>query len=81
MGHLESIATPRDLRDLSDEQLDELASEIRDLLVATCSRTGGHLGPNLGVVELTMAHPPGLRLPDATGSSSTPATRPTCTSC
>ena len=55
MGHLESIATPRDLRDLTDEQLDELASEIRDLLVATCARTGGHLGPNLGVVELTMA--------------------------
>src|SRR5262245_61704112 len=55
MGHLESIATPRDLRDLTDEQMDELASEIRDLLVATCARTGGHLGPNLGVVELTMA--------------------------
>jgi 1-deoxy-D-xylulose-5-phosphate synthase len=55
MGHLESITTPRDLRDLSDDQLDLLASEIRDLLVATCSRTGGHLGPNLGVVELTLA--------------------------
>jgi 1-deoxy-D-xylulose-5-phosphate synthase len=55
MGHLESIATPRDLRDLSDDQLDLLASEIRDLLVSTCSRTGGHLGPNLGVVELTLA--------------------------
>jgi 1-deoxy-D-xylulose-5-phosphate synthase len=55
MGHLESIATPRDLRDLSDDQLDQLASEIRDLLVGTCSRTGGHLGPNLGVVELTLA--------------------------
>ena len=38
-----------------DAQLDELASEIRDFLVARCSRTGGHLGPNLGVVELTMA--------------------------
>jgi 1-deoxy-D-xylulose-5-phosphate synthase len=55
MGHLESITTPRDLRDLSDDQLDLLASEIRDVLVATCSRTGGHLGPNLGVVELTLA--------------------------
>jgi 1-deoxy-D-xylulose-5-phosphate synthase len=55
MGHLESITTPRDLRDLSDDQLDQLASEIRDLLVSTCSRSGGHLGPNLGVVELTMA--------------------------
>jgi 1-deoxy-D-xylulose-5-phosphate synthase len=55
MGHLESITTPRDLRDLSGDELDLLASEIRDLLVSTCSRTGGHLGPNLGVVELTMA--------------------------
>jgi 1-deoxy-D-xylulose-5-phosphate synthase len=55
MGQLESITTPRDLRDLSDDELDLLASEIRDVLVATCSRTGGHLGPNLGVVELTIA--------------------------
>lgn len=55
MGYLASISTPRDLRDLSEPQLTELAAEIRDLLVSTCSRTGGHLGPNLGVVELTMA--------------------------
>jgi 1-deoxy-D-xylulose-5-phosphate synthase len=55
MGHLESITTPRDLRNLSGDELDLLASEIRDLLVSTCSRTGGPLGPNLGVVELTMA--------------------------
>ena len=55
MGYLESIATPRDLRDLTAEQLDELAAEIREKLVETCARTGGHLGPNLGVVELTMA--------------------------
>ena len=55
MGHLESIRTPRDLRDLTDDQLETLAAEIRDFLVETCSRTGGHLGPNLGVVELTMA--------------------------
>jgi len=52
---LSSISEPRDLRGLSDEQLDTLAAEIRDLLVTTCARTGGHLGPNLGVVELTMA--------------------------
>ncbi|MGA8258063.1 MAG: 1-deoxy-D-xylulose-5-phosphate synthase [Nocardioides sp.] len=52
---LSSIGEPRDLRGLDDEQLDALASEIRDLLVTTCARTGGHLGPNLGVVELTMA--------------------------
>ncbi|HET7431034.1 MAG TPA: 1-deoxy-D-xylulose-5-phosphate synthase, partial [Nocardioides sp.] len=55
MAILESIRSPRDLHDLTDEQLAELASEIRDYLVQTCARTGGHLGPNLGVVELTMA--------------------------
>jgi 1-deoxy-D-xylulose-5-phosphate synthase len=55
MGHLESLTGPRDLRDLGDEQLDELALEIRDRLVTTCSPRGGHLGPNLGVVELTIA--------------------------
>jgi 1-deoxy-D-xylulose-5-phosphate synthase len=55
MGLLDSIASPSDLRGLSDTQLDQLASEIRDRIVQTCSRTGGHLGPNLGVVELTIA--------------------------
>ncbi|WP_203335691.1 1-deoxy-D-xylulose-5-phosphate synthase [Nocardioides limicola] len=55
MGLLQSISSPRDLRDLSSAQLETLAVEIRDFLVQTCSRTGGHLGPNLGVVELTMA--------------------------
>jgi 1-deoxy-D-xylulose-5-phosphate synthase len=55
MGHLENIAGPQDLRALDDRQLDELATEIRDFLVAKVSRTGGHLGPNLGVVELTLA--------------------------
>ena len=55
MSLLESIAGPRDLRGLTEDQLALLASEIRDLLVDTCSRTGGHLGPNLGVVELTLA--------------------------
>ncbi len=55
MGLLESISGPGDLRGLSDDQLVGLAAEIRDLLVETCSRTGGHLGPNLGVVELTLA--------------------------
>ncbi len=55
MGHLESISAPRDLRDLTPEQLGDLASEIRDFLIEACSRGGGHLGPNLGVVELTMA--------------------------
>jgi 1-deoxy-D-xylulose-5-phosphate synthase len=55
MGHLESISSPHDLRDLTDAQLDALATEIRDFLVRTCAITGGHLGPNLGVVELTLA--------------------------
>ncbi|MDN5895477.1 MAG: 1-deoxy-D-xylulose-5-phosphate synthase [Nocardioides sp.] len=55
MGYLESITTPRDLRDLKGEEVDALASEIRDALVSATSRTGGHLGPNLGVVELTLA--------------------------
>src|SRR5688572_23136016 len=55
MGYLESISTPRDLRGLNALELDTLASEIRDRLVGVCSRSGGHLGPNLGVVELTLA--------------------------
>jgi 1-deoxy-D-xylulose-5-phosphate synthase len=52
---LESISGPRDLKALRPDQLPALASEIRDVLVETVSRTGGHLGPNLGVVELTIA--------------------------
>jgi 1-deoxy-D-xylulose-5-phosphate synthase len=52
---LESIAGPQDLKALDAEQLPILASEIRDFLVQAVSRSGGHLGPNLGVVELTVA--------------------------
>jgi 1-deoxy-D-xylulose-5-phosphate synthase len=52
---LESIASPRDLKALTTDQLPALASEIRDVLIETVSRTSGHLGPNLGVVELTIA--------------------------
>jgi 1-deoxy-D-xylulose-5-phosphate synthase len=55
MGLLDRISGPRDLRDLTDAELDQLAAEIRDFLVAKVSLTGGHLGPNLGVVELTLA--------------------------
>ncbi|MCX6395925.1 MAG: 1-deoxy-D-xylulose-5-phosphate synthase [Propionibacteriales bacterium] len=54
-GHLKSITGPQDLRGLDDRQLSELATEIRDELVRTCAPRGGHLGPNLGVVELTLA--------------------------
>nr|WP_202524919.1 1-deoxy-D-xylulose-5-phosphate synthase [Streptomyces sp. SID4926] len=52
---LTRITGPRDLDRLSPEQLDELAGEIRTFLVEAVSKTGGHLGPNLGVVELTIA--------------------------
>ncbi len=55
MGLLETIRGPRDLRGLDRSQLDALAAEIRTFLVHAVSRTGGHLGPNLGVVELTLA--------------------------
>ncbi len=52
---LESINSPADVKQLNPAQLTELAQEIRDFLIRTLSRTGGHLGPNLGVVELTLA--------------------------
>ncbi|MEC4614053.1 1-deoxy-D-xylulose-5-phosphate synthase [Tsukamurella tyrosinosolvens] len=55
MNLLRTIESPRDLRRLDQDQLTELAAEIRDFLVEKVSATGGHLGPNLGVVELTMA--------------------------
>jgi 1-deoxy-D-xylulose-5-phosphate synthase len=53
--YVEAINEPADLRALDDAQLEELAGEIREFLVDKVSRTGGHLGPNLGVVELTLA--------------------------
>jgi 1-deoxy-D-xylulose-5-phosphate synthase len=55
MTVLEQIREPADLRQLTRPQLDRLAREIRDFLVTEVTRTGGHLGPNLGVVELTLA--------------------------
>jgi 1-deoxy-D-xylulose-5-phosphate synthase len=55
MAVLDRVVSPRDLRRLDDHELDTLAGEIRAALVAAVSRTGGHLGPNLGVVELTLA--------------------------
>jgi 1-deoxy-D-xylulose-5-phosphate synthase len=55
MALLNSIRGPADLRELPPADLPALAEEIRDFLVHTVSRTGGHLGPNLGVVELTIA--------------------------
>ncbi|NUW30949.1 1-deoxy-D-xylulose-5-phosphate synthase [Nonomuraea sp. SMC257] len=52
---LGSVEGPHDVKRLDVEELPRLANEIRDLLVDSCSRFGGHLGPNLGVVELTIA--------------------------
>ncbi|MBX9719552.1 MAG: 1-deoxy-D-xylulose-5-phosphate synthase [Microbacteriaceae bacterium] len=54
MALLDTIRTPRDLDRLTESQMVELAEEIRRFLVAEVSKTGGHLGPNLGVVELTL---------------------------
>jgi 1-deoxy-D-xylulose-5-phosphate synthase len=55
MTLLETINGPRDLDSLSPEQLVQLAGEIRTFLISEVSKTGGHLGPNLGVVETTIA--------------------------
>jgi len=52
---LDEINGPGGLSDLTPEQLNQLADEIRAFLITNVSRTGGHLGPNLGVVELTIA--------------------------
>jgi 1-deoxy-D-xylulose-5-phosphate synthase len=52
---LDTIRNPQDLSKLSGAQLDQLAAEVRDFLIGNVSQTGGHLGPNLGVVELTIA--------------------------
>ncbi|GAB3286194.1 1-deoxy-D-xylulose-5-phosphate synthase [Sinomonas notoginsengisoli] len=55
MGILESIEGPKDLASLSAGELEALAEEIRQFLIRNVAQTGGHLGPNLGVVELTLA--------------------------
>ena len=55
MAILPGITSPADVRALHGPQLEQLALEIRQFLVQSVSRTGGHLGPNLGVVELTLA--------------------------
>ena len=55
MTILNSVRTPQDLSRLSDEQMTRLGEEIRQFLISNVSATGGHLGPNLGVVELTLA--------------------------
>ncbi len=55
MSLLESVRGPEDLKRLPASQLPMLAAEIRDFMIDTVSRTGGHLGPSLGVVEITLA--------------------------
>ncbi len=55
MPLLDAIDGPDDLKRLDPSELDQLATEIREFLITSVSRTGGHLGPNLGVVELTIA--------------------------
>jgi 1-deoxy-D-xylulose-5-phosphate synthase len=52
---LSSIHSPQDLRELTTDQLEELSLEIRSFLIERVCQTGGHLGPNLGVIELTLA--------------------------
>lgn len=52
---LDSISSPDDLKELSPVDLTTLATELRDRIITTCSRNGGHLAPSLGVVELTLA--------------------------
>jgi 1-deoxy-D-xylulose-5-phosphate synthase len=54
-GLLSTIRSPQDLRDLTPDQLNELSLEIRSFLIEEVCQTGGHLGPNLGVIELTLA--------------------------
>jgi 1-deoxy-D-xylulose-5-phosphate synthase len=54
-GLLSSIHSPQDLRELATDQLEELSLEIRSFLIERVCQTGGHLGPNLGVIELTLA--------------------------
>src|SRR3977135_2336507 len=52
---LDGIRSPADIKTLNEEELPQLAQEVREELIKVLSQTGGHLGPNLGVVELTIA--------------------------
>ena len=61
---LEHIEGPWDVKNLSPEELKTLAAEIRQFLIEKISVTGGHLGSNLGAVELTMALHLALNLPE-----------------
>ena len=67
---LDGIESPDDVKQLSIPELEQLAAEIREELITVLSNNGGHLGPNLGVVELTLACTTSS-IRRATGSSST----------
>ena len=54
-GYLDMINEPAHVKKLTEEQLESLAAEVRGELITKLAKTGGHLGPNLGVVELTIA--------------------------
>ena len=54
MGLLECIQSPDDVKKLTEAELPKLAAEIRERIIQTTSQNGGHVGPNLGVVELTI---------------------------
>jgi 1-deoxy-D-xylulose-5-phosphate synthase len=60
---IDRIESPDDLKKLTRVEIDKLAQEIRDMLIAVCAQNGGHLAPNLGVVELTLALHRVLNLP------------------
>ena len=55
MSLLETINSPDDLKRIPAHQLPNVAAELRQLIIETCSKNGGHLAPSLGVVELTIA--------------------------
>lgn len=78
--YLDMVDHPSHVRKLTPEQLAELASEVRQELITKLARNGGHLGPNLGVVELTIALHRCFETP-GTSLSGMSATRCTSTSC
>ena len=79
-SELPIIDSPEALKALPEEDLPRLAEKIRATLIECLSKTGGHLGPNLGVVELTLAMHRVFETPKDS-SSSTSATRDTSTRC
>ena len=52
---LDKINTPNDLKDLTIDEMNTLADEMRELIIKKVNTTGGHMGPNLGIIEATIA--------------------------